>query len=203
MLLTHNLSHNVLSKGVKLKHLDKLPQSGEYYVMKVWNHINAPKVPMMGSLYNDWVVMEETEPKSFLCNCTEMASKTANAYDHAKLLSKVSWIIKKAPVLDITDDDTLFQFPVKHLLCIAVENDGPLSPIAALTLRNRSIHGHKFITCSQCQNQNGQTVEAFSDHKKKLLKWKNDVGVIDIPSKKKVRKGQSKEQDSDDVTDVQ
>ena len=48
-------------------------------------------------------------------------------------------------------------------------------------------------------------MEAFCDHKKKLLKWKNYVGVIDIPSKKKVRKGQSKEQDSDnnDVTDVQ
>ena len=45
--------------------------------MKVWNHINASKGPMMGSHYKDWVVMEETEPKSFPCNCTEMASKTA------------------------------------------------------------------------------------------------------------------------------
>ena len=35
------------------------------------------------------------------------------------------------------------------------------------------------------------------DHKKKLLKWKDDIGVIDISSKKKVRKGRSKEQDSD------
>ena len=28
-ILRHNLSHNVLSKEVKLKHLYKLPQSGE------------------------------------------------------------------------------------------------------------------------------------------------------------------------------
>ena len=114
--------------------------------------------------------MEKTEPKSFLHNCTEMASKMANTCDCAKLLSKVSWIIENTPVLDITDDDTLFQFPVKHFLCIAVENDDPLSPIAALTLGNRSLHGHKLITCSLCQNQNGQTVEAICDHKKKLLK---------------------------------
>ena len=58
----------------------------------------------------------------------------ANTCDHAKLLSKVSWIIEKAPVLDITDDDTLFQFPGKHFLCIAVENNDFLLPILALTL---------------------------------------------------------------------
>ena len=107
-ILTHNLSHNALSKGVKLKHLYKLPQSGEYYVMKVRNCIYTPKGPMTGSHYKDWVVMEESEPKSFLCNCMEMASKMTNTCDHVKLLSKVSWIIKKAPVLDITDDDTFF-----------------------------------------------------------------------------------------------
>ena len=79
-ILTHDLNHNILSKGVKMKHLYKLPQSGKYYVMKVWNHINAPKGPMMSSHYKDWVVMEETEPKSFLCNCTEMASKMVNVF---------------------------------------------------------------------------------------------------------------------------
>ena len=104
----------------------------------------------MGSHYKDWVVMEKTEPKSFLCNCTEMGSKTANTCDHAKLLSKVSWIIEKAPVLDITDDDTLFQFPGKGSLCIAIENDDPLSPIVAVTLGNRSLHGCKLITCLLC-----------------------------------------------------
>ena len=62
-----------------------------------------------------------------------MASKMANTCDHAKLLSKVSWIIEKAPVFDITDNDTLFQFPGKPFLCIAVENDDLLSPIVALT----------------------------------------------------------------------
>ena len=145
---------------------------------------------MMGSHYKDLVVMERTEPKSFLCNCMEMASKMVNTCDHAKLLSKVSWLIEKTPVLDITDDDTLFQFPGNHFLCIAVENNDPLSLVVALTLGNRSLHGCKLITCSLCQKQNGQTVEAFCDHKKKLLNWKNDVSVIDIPSKKKVRKGQ-------------
>ena len=95
----------------------------------------------------------------------------ANTCDHAKLLSKVSWIIEKTSVLDITDDNTLFQFPGKYFLCIAVENDDPLSPVAALTLGNRSLHGHKLITCSLCQNQNGQTLKAFCNHKKKLLKW--------------------------------
>ena len=119
----------------------------------------------------------------------EMASKMASTCDHAKLLFKVSWIIKMAPVLDITDDDTLFQFPGKSFLCSAVENYDPLSPIAALTLGLRSLHGCRLITSSLCQNQNGQTVEAFCDHKKKLWKWKKDVGVIDIPSKKKMRKG--------------
>ena len=54
-----------------------------------------------------------------------MASKTANTCDHAQLLSKVSWIIEKTSVLDITDDDTLFQFPGKRFLCIAVGNDDP------------------------------------------------------------------------------
>ena len=99
----------------------------------------------------------------------DMASKMANTCDHAKLLSKVSWIIEKTSVLDITDDDTLFQFPDKCYLCIAVENDDPLSPIAALT-GNRSLCGCKLITCSLCQKQNGQTEEAFCDHKKKLFK---------------------------------
>ena len=51
--------------------------------MKVWNHINAPKGPMMGSHYKDWVVTEKTEPKSFLCNGMEMPSKMANTCDHA------------------------------------------------------------------------------------------------------------------------
>ena len=96
----------------------------------------------------------------------EMASKTANTCDHAKLLSKVSWIIGKTSVLDITDDDTLFQFPGQHFLCIAVEKDDPLTPIVALTLGNGSLHGCKLITCSLCQKQNGQTVEAFCNHKR-------------------------------------
>ena len=168
-ILTQDLSHNILSKGVELKHLYKLPRSGNYYVMKLWNSINSTKVPVMGSHYKDWVVMQEIDPNSFLCNCTQIASKRANTCDHAKLLSHASGLIKEAPVLDITDGDSLFQFPGKCFLCIAVEIDEPLSPIAALTLANRLVNGCKLITCSLCQKLYGKTVEAHCDHKKILV----------------------------------
>ena len=160
---------------------------------------------MMGSHYKDWVVMQEIDPNSFLCNCTQIASERANTCDHAKLLSHASGLIKEAPVLDITDGDTLFQFPGKCFLCIAVEIDEPLSPIVALTLANRLVNGCKLITCSLCQKLYGKTVEANRDHKKILVNWRNDVGVIDKKSKKKERQGPSKEQDTSDngVTDVQ
>ena len=163
----------------------KLPQSGNYYVMKLWNSINSTKGQMIGSHYKDRVVMQEIDPNSFLCNYTQIASKRANTCDHAKLLSHASGLIKEAPVLDITDGDTLLQFPGKCFLCIAVEIDEPLSPIVALTLANRLVNGHKLITCSLCQKLYGKTVEAHCDHKKILVSWRSDIGVIDKKSKKK------------------
>ena len=117
--------------------------------MKLWNSINSTKGPVMGSHYKDWVVMQEIDPNLFLCNCTQIASKRANTCDHAKLLSHASGLIEEAPVLDITDSDTLFQFPGKHFLCIAVEIDEPLSPIAALTLANRLVNGCKSYMAKQ------------------------------------------------------
>ena len=110
---------------------------------------------MTGSHYKDWVVMQGIDPNSFLCNCTQIASKRANTCDHAKLLSHALGLIKEALVLDITDGGTLFQFPSKCFQCIAVEIDEPLSPIVALTLANRLVNGHKLITCSLCQNSRG------------------------------------------------